>query len=524
MDPRRLPRPRAVLLAVLVLLACAARAAEPGKDLPQTPGAFLAAGVTLFCRETVAPLDADSFALDLARELVGRVPRLLIRAIDGRPALVDDLEPDRPLPLTADVADRPDALAAFADGVASRRPGLDAVGAYREALSAVVRRVDPYASVEPVRVYDEQISRLEKRTVGIGIAWNPTPEGALVVEVVARSPAARAGLRPGDRIVAVDGASLAGREAESIHSLLGGPEGSRASLTVRGTTGRDRAVRVTRKDVAFPAVHAEMLAGGVLLLRVSNFTEAAPGEMREALCRHAPPFGRSAGVILDLRGNTGGHLTGAYDLANLFVPTGFLFRGVASDGREAVRADADRGTWNRMPLVVLVDGLTMSAAEILAAALADADRALIVGGRTGGKGVAQREINLPLGQALYVSILRIETASRRTLQGYGLWPHVEVAGGTGAAASEGSGRQPYLWLDAARAHPGPRIAIPAAEVEAETGTSDAPLAVAQAALAAWNADRSLTLLQAARWAYPDAKAEEEGTEAGKHRGPDSKMR
>ena len=508
---RRRSYPRAVLIAVLVLLAYAARAAEPTKTFPQTPGAFLAAGVTLFCRATIAPLDADSFAFDLARELAGRVPGLRVRAIDGRPALVDDLGPDRPLPLAADLADRPEALAEFADGVAWRRPGLDAVAAYREALSAVVGRIDPYASVEPLRVYDEQVNRLEKRVVGIGIAWNPTPEGALVVEVVPRSPAARAGLRPGDRIVAVDGASLAGRDAEAIHSLLGGSEGSRARLTVRGTNNRDRAIRVTRKDVAFPAVHAEALAGGVLLLRLSNFTEAAPGEMRAALRQHAPPLARNAGVILDLRGNTGGHLTGAYDLANLFVTEGFLFRGVASDGREAVRAQADRGTWDREPLVVLIDGLTMSAAEILAGALADADRALLVGDRTGGKGVAQREIDLPLGQALTVSILRIETASRRTLQGYGLWPHVEVAGETGDGAPGASVRQPYLWLDAVAAHPGPRLAISAAKVESDTGTGDAPLAVARAALAAWNRDRSLTLLQAARQAFPNAKAEEGGT-------------
>jgi C-terminal peptidase prc len=457
--------------------------------------------VTLFARHTVAPLDADSFALDLAHELAHRVSGLAIRDAKAGAALVDAKDPSRALRL-ADLVVRPDDLAAFADAVAGSRPDLDAVTAYREALVAVVARVDPYATVRTTAALDERLGALDQAPAGLGISWEPSPPGVRVLEVASGSPAAKARIRPGDVIVVADGVSLAGLGVDAVRALLRGPEGTWMRLAVRAPSGAERDVVVVRRPFVFPAVRVTRAPGGVTVIAIANLTENAPAEMREALARNVPRPFRGAGVVLDLRDDSGGRVAGAYELANLLVRDGFLFRGLAADGREAARAEADPAAkWDRVPLVVLIDATTLSAAEVLAAALRDADRALLVGERSGGKGIGQRKFDLPRAQSLFVSTLRLDTASGRTIQGYGVLPHVRIVPGPADPMASTPSRQPYLWRDLAREADAPPLVVRADRV-CIGRSADPPLAAALAILAEWKRSPEGTLLDAARRAFP----------------------
>jgi carboxyl-terminal processing protease len=257
---------------------------------------------------------------------------------------------------------------------------------------------------------------------GIGVTVRPEHAGPLAIESVIRgTPAARAGLRRGDRIVAVNGRSLTGRPSSESIALIKGKPGTKVALTIardgRRTMKAVERARVTQPVVAGRLVTRNGSRWGVVIF--TSFTEGSAAqvhaEVERLLLRR-----RADGIVLDLRGNGGGLLTEAVDAASVFISDGTI---VSTDGRSRARHvyTATGGAIRRsVPVVVLVDRGTASAAEIVTGALQDRRRADVVGTNTYGKGVFQEIRELPNGGALDLTVGQYFLPSGRNIGGRGV--------------------------------------------------------------------------------------------------------
>ena len=262
---------------------------------------------------------------------------------------------------------------------------------------------------------------------GVGVWVRRGAGGDLqVISVQPRSPAAQAGLRQGDRLLAVGGVSVAGRSIADVVSGLRGDVGSAVTLQIRRGQ-RVMTVRLHRAAVSDDDVSATMIGRGVERLRVAAFTRGVGRWVRNqvALARER----RVNGLVLDLRDDPGGLLDEAVETASAFLSGGpvvsYQQRGSSPRVLEAL-GHGDTG----MPLVVLVDGGTASAAEIVAAALQDRGRAVLLGSRTFGKGSVQAPSRLSDGSALELTVGHYLTPSGRSLDGVGVEPDVLVPPGS----------------------------------------------------------------------------------------------
>ncbi len=268
---------------------------------------------------------------------------------------------------------------------------------------------------------------------GVGIELRRGPDESLrVASVEPRSPAARVGLRSGDQVLSVDGRPVTRRSVTQVVGQLRGPAGSRLSLVVRrGAAQRS----VTLRRAAFGRSDVSVLSapGGVVRIRVAAFTRGVGGHVRQAVA--AARHDHAAGVLLDLRGDPGGLLDEAVETASAFLDSGPVVSYQRRDEPPRVLGVLGHGD-TTMPLIVLVDGGTASAAEVVAAALQDRDRAVIVGSQTFGKGSVQAPTVLPDGSALELTVGRYLTPNGRSLEGVGVEPDIEVRHGEDPRVAE----------------------------------------------------------------------------------------
>jgi carboxyl-terminal processing protease len=282
---------------------------------------------------------------------------------------------------------------------------------------------------------------------GIGV-WVEHPEGTFtIVSPIVGSPAERAGLKPGDVIVAADGKPLAGLEPDAAMSLIRGPAGTSVHLTVRREgVAEPFDVAVDREAIAIPAVIYELAGDGkVAHIRVTIFGDNTTKELDETL-RRAKADGVQ-GIVLDLRGNGGGWVTSAEEMIGRFVPASSgpaLYQDLdAADDNELqpepiVGGGEDTFT---LPLVVLVDGGTASASEIVAGAIHDYERGILVGEPTFGKGLVQRVHDFDDGSSARISFARWLTPDKNPIPDTGLQPDIDVKP---AATGSGSDEDPQL--------------------------------------------------------------------------------
>jgi carboxyl-terminal processing protease len=268
---------------------------------------------------------------------------------------------------------------------------------------------------------------------GIGI-WVEQPEGEFtILAPIPGSPAARADLRPGDVIVAANGQSLNGLENDAAMSVIRGPAGSSVVLTIRRPGVPETFdVSVDREAIVIPAVVYETQAdGAVAHITVAIFGDNTTRELDEAL-RLAKTEG-VAGVVLDLRGNGGGWVTSAQEMIGRFIPEEAgpaLHQDLDLQDDEDLISEPIVGggeTMFDLPLVVLVDGGTASAAEIVAGAVRDYDRGLLVGEQTFGKGLVQRVHDFEDGSSARITFARWLTPDRTPIPEEGLAPDILVA-------------------------------------------------------------------------------------------------
>lgn len=287
-------------------------------------------------------------------------------------------------------------------------------------------RYSEYFSPEALASFNQQI---EGHFSGIGTTVAPAKKGLRVMTVFPRSPADKAGVEPGDVIVSVEGESLAGQSLTEATKKIKGPEGTQVKLGVRdGKSGKVRELEITRAEVELPNVSGSVkkVDGKELgYVRMLSFSEAAHAQLAKGVEKVEKEG--AEGIVLDLRHNPGGLLEEAVLSANVFLPKDEVVVRTKSrtQGDSVHKTPGD--AISDLPVVVLVDGGTASAAEILAAALADDAGSTVVGTRTYGKGLFQEERDLSNGGALKLSVGEFFTPKGVNLaKSHGIHPDVKV--------------------------------------------------------------------------------------------------
>lgn len=301
-------------------------------------------------------------------------------------------------------------------------------------MAAMVASLDdPYSRYYDPSSYRGFLNQSNPHLSGVGIDVVPDPRGLQIVDVFPHSPAAMAGLAHGDVIVRVGATSLTGRSAQFASRLIRGRAGTRVILTVM-SHGRRRVVAVTRANLVVPVTSEAIVRyHGTKIgdVRLTAFTEGSGAELRGQVNR-ALHAGAKA-LILDLRENGGGLLQEAVNVGSIFIPDGTI---VSTAGRAQPRQVylAKGGAIStKIPMVVLVDRDTASAAEIVTGALQDRGRATVVGTHTYGKGVFQEIDPLPNGGALDLTVGEYFTPNGRNLggggvrEGAGITPNVHAS-------------------------------------------------------------------------------------------------
>ncbi len=310
--------------------------------------------------------------------------------------------------------------AAFTASAPVRDAGTQ--GVIRSFFDELFNHLDPYSRYVPPGAADTERDR-RSGEAGLGLSLVRTGARVVVKDVVPGSPADDAGLRPGDRIQAVDDHVIRGEDAATVEALVRGAEGSSVHLAWRAR-GRVRTETIERALVPPQTVTAERL-GDVVLIHILGFSVDTDDQFAAAL--EAGFAGhRVRGLVVDLRGNRGGLLREAVSVVDQVLTTGIV---VTTAGRNPQSSrvwqsgTGDDSAQGR-PIVVLVDGRTASAAEIMAAALEDNGRAVVVGSSTLGKGLVQTIAPLPDGGELFVTWSRVLAPGGWPIQGLGIMPQV----------------------------------------------------------------------------------------------------
>ncbi len=286
--------------------------------------------------------------------------------------------------------------------------------------AAVASLGDPYSHYYDPSDYRSFQNQDNPHLSGIGIDIKPDSQGLLVQDVFQDSPAAKAGLARGDVIVEVGSTSLANRSADFSASLIKGRAGTKVTLTVERGTSR-RIITVRRANIVVPVTAGRLLTykGAKLgYVELTSFTSGSGSQVHDQVQRMLRDGAR--GLILDLRENGGGLLNEAVNVASVFIPDGTI---VSTDGRAQPRQvymAKGNAIAPKIPMVVLVDQGTASAAEIVTGALQDRGRAKVVGTHTYGKGVFQEIEPLSNGGALDFTVGEYFTPTGRNLGGGGV--------------------------------------------------------------------------------------------------------
>ncbi len=405
---------------------------------------MLANATPAFNQELTAAVYSAALSFILPRAIIATpVSQLALWGLQGLSALDPELAPRlTPGNLELDAGGRvvlrvpapafnnPDAwglaaasicAAAWRDSVLMQRAGPQAIvdGFFQEMLG----HLDPYSRyVPPQEALADEARR--SGSAGIGISLTRRGNWIVVSSMTPEGPAYSVGIRPGDRIIYVARHVATGRPLATVENWLAGPAGSIIAVSWRGTTGRLHTADITRELIPPKTVFPEQRKA-MLLLRLSGFSrdtdERVATDILQAVTSRRP----SDGLVVDLRGNRGGLLAQAVAVADELLPEGTVAVQIGRDPAatrvwRSPAGELAKGT----PVIVLVDASTASAAEVLAAALADRGRAVVVGSSTTGKGLVQAFTALPDGGELYVTWSQILAPRGWPIQGLGVLPQV----------------------------------------------------------------------------------------------------
>jgi carboxyl-terminal processing protease len=418
--------------AMLVLLLIAPAHAQtvavlPGFD-PHLMTDVYATALAFMAPRTLEPVAVSQLTLWGLRGLAALDPDLTAGLRDGqlRVASRDREVAALPPPAEGDVnswaaAATDLALAAAGASVPVRRAGTQ--GVVQSFFDELFNHLDPYSRYVPPGDASEDRER-RVGVAGAGLRLARRGQAIVVVEAIADGPGALAGIRPGDTIASVDGQSTKGKDPALVMSWIAGPEQTRLTLAWRGRDGRSRSAELERAVVPPETVFVQRSAE-VLVIQVTAFNHSTDSHLTQAIEQGLAAARPSEGIVLDLRGNRGGLLRQAVAAASALLPAGVVAITAGRDPAATRVWGSNSGALApEIPVVVMVDGRSASAAEILAAALADRGRGVVIGSSTLGKGLVQTIAPLPDGGELFVTWSRVLAPRGWPIQGLGVLPQV----------------------------------------------------------------------------------------------------
>lgn len=297
------------------------------------------------------------------------------------------------------------------------------------AASAMIAALgDRWSYYIPADQYAAYMEQMNNTYVGIGVTITAEEDGSIrVIEVAAGGPAEEGGIQVEDRIIGVDGQSILGMDLNESQALIKGEENTTVAITVqRGE--EELTVTVTRRTIRTVVAKGQMLEGNIGLVTITNFNSNCAAETITAIENLLEDGAQK--LIFDVRDNPGGYAEELVKVLDYLLPEGKLFTTVDYTGAE--HTDMSDAACLEMPMAVLVNGNSYSAAEFFAAAMAEYEAAVVVGEKTSGKGYFQNTFLLPDGSAVGLSIGKYYTPNGNSLEKIGITPDVEIALGEDA--------------------------------------------------------------------------------------------
>ena len=287
------------------------------------------------------------------------------------------------------------------------------------AVRGILENLDPHSSYSTKEETTSSQETMQGSFSGIGIQFNMQKDTLYVVQTIAGGPSEKVGILPGDRFIAVDDSIIAGRKLKNtdIMKRLRGPKGTKVNIKVkRGSNAELLEFRITRDDIPLNSIDAVYMADGkTVYIRLSRFAATSYKEFKDAITKLKKQGMQQ--LILDLTDNGGGYMQIAAQIANEMLNRGNLI--VYTQGRKSPRQNLNAdgsGTFRTQKVVVMINQFSASASEILSGAVQDWDRGVVVGRRSFGKGLVQREFLLPDSSSFRLTIARYYTPSGRNIQ------------------------------------------------------------------------------------------------------------
>jgi carboxyl-terminal processing protease len=296
----------------------------------------------------------------------------------------------------------------------------------QSALKGIVDKLDPHTMLMPRKAFNQLTSDTQGKFGGVGIIVSQERGRLIVVSPIEDTPAFKAGVKAGDEIVSIDNVDLKTiKSSDAVEKMRGDP-GSKLKLSIK-RKGEEKTLDfvLVREVIKVRSVRSQPLSSGFVYSRVTSFQENTATELDEELKKYK---GTIKGLILDLRDNPGGLLDQAVRISDMFIESGLIVSTVGRDPSRVEREFAQkRDTYSGFPIVVIVNGGSASASEIVAGALQDHERALILGTTSFGKGSVQTLVSLPDGSGLKLTVARYYTPKDRSIQAKGIVPDIVVA-------------------------------------------------------------------------------------------------
>jgi carboxyl-terminal processing protease len=305
---------------------------------------------------------------------------------------------------------------------------VDAKTLMQGAINGMIKTLDPHSQFMTPEIYKELEVETQGRFGGIGIEITILKDVLTVVSPIEDTPAFKAGVKSGDQIIKIDGKSTKDITIMEAVNKLRGPKGTKVTITIlRENMPHPRDITLTRDIIQIKSVKAKTFDDHIGYIRIASFHERTAADLQKSLTEVAEKTKPMKGLVLDLRNDPGGLLNQAIEVADMFLKSGGI---VSTRGRtkmmETKITAKNSGTEIDVPMVVLVNEGTASAAEIVAGALQDNGRALVIGTQTFGKASVQTVIPLENGAALKLTTARYYTPSGRSIQAEGIKPDIVV--------------------------------------------------------------------------------------------------
>lgn len=297
------------------------------------------------------------------------------------------------------------------------------------AIKGMLRELDPHTNFLPPDIFKDFESETSGEFGGLGIEISVQNGVLTIISPIEDTPAWNAGIKPGDKVIAVDGKSTKGLSLVEASQYMRGKKGSKTVLTiVRENEEEPRDIPITRGAVKIRSVKYTDMADGYAYVKITSFIENTGKDLEKTIAEHEKKYSGTKGLVIDLRRNPGGLLDQAIKVSDMFLKDGTIVSTMGRDhSKREISLASKKGKFTEFPIIILLNEYSASASEIVAGALQDNKRAIIMGEKSFGKGSVQSVVKLGDGSGLKLTVARYYTPSGKSIQAEGITPDIEVA-------------------------------------------------------------------------------------------------